>query len=334
MICAVVLNWNAPDETIACLQSLRRIEDSRLSSIVVCDNGSSDDSNSRILSWMQHAVPDSVPFIRASEMVMDNEICRSPVVLIANQANGGYAAGCNPGVLFALKNDFEYIWILNNDTRVHPDAATALLNFSGAHPDAGVIGSTLVDFDFRDRVQCTGGCYYSPLTTVFRYAEKGQSLPKAISTPLQKELDYVYGASMFIRSEVFRRIGMLSEDYFLFYEELDFCHRAQAAGYRLAWCPGSVIYHKQSRSFENLGTVNERECIANYHENLSTLIFTERFYPLLFPAACLLRFVGKILKIMIYNKHYLLHPLWDAYFDFFCLKSEKKHSRLSADRQR
>lgn len=317
MICAVVLNWNAADETIACLESLREMKDSRLSTIVVCDNGSTDHSIARIQSWGRQTLRYPVRCIRSSDIGVNMARYREPVVVIDNQANIGYAAGCNSGIRYALSKGCESIWILNNDTRFHPDAVTALIDFSRMHPEVGVIGSTLVDFDCRDCVQCTGGCYYQPLTTIFRYAGKGLGLIEAVSRPLEKELDYVYGASMFIRSEVFRRIGLFNEEYFLFYEELDFCHRAQAAGYRLGWSPDSIVYHRQSSSFDNLGTEKQREQIANYHENLSTLIFTARFYPHLFYAAAPFRFVGKFLKMVIYRKWYLLHPLCRSYADFF-----------------
>jgi GT2 family glycosyltransferase len=320
MICAVVLNWNAAEETIASLQSLLEITDKRLSTIVVCDNGSSDDSIGKIRSWAHRAGGHAVRCIRSPEVVVDKAVPHEPVVVIDNQANVGYAAGCNPGIRYALNRDFEFIWILNNDTRFHPDALTALTDFARMHPDAGVIGSTLVDFDDRNRVQCTGGCYYHPLSTVFRYAGKERLLSDVLSAPLEKELDYIYGASMFVRSEVFRHVGLLSEDYFLFYEELDFCRRARLADYQLGWCPGSIVFHRQSGSFENLGTKKRREQIANYHENLSTLIFTAKFYPHLFPAAGLFRFIGKFVKMVIYRKWFLLHPLCSAYADFFCRK--------------
>ena len=328
MICAVVLNWNAADETIACLESLQEMKDSRLSTIVVCDNGSSDSSLIRILSWARREGYGSVPCILPSEISEENIGCRQRLVLIDNQANIGYAAGCNTGIRYALINGFEFLWILNNDTRIHPDAVKSLMAFAEMHPRAGIIGSTIVEFDRRDRVQCTGGCFYSPVTTVFRYAGKGVLLIEALSRPLQKELDYIYGASMFVRSEVFRRIGLLNEDFFLFYEELDFCHRAQSAGYLLKWCPDSIVYHRQSKSFENLGTEKKRDRIANYHENLSTLIYTARFHPCLLPAACLFRFAGKFLKIVIYRKWYQLHPLFFAYVDFFTGRREDVISRM------
>lgn len=324
MICAVVLNWNGAEETIACLQSLFEISDKRLSTIVVCDNGSSDDSIGRIRSWAYRTIGHPIRGILSSEVNDDQFLLHESIVIIDNQANGGYAAGCNPGIRYALKRDFKFIWILNNDTRFHPDAVTALMDYAQTHPDTGVIGSTLVDFDHRDRVQCTGGCYYYPLTTVFTYAGRGRLLSEALSVPLDKELDYVYGASLFVRADVFRRIGLLNEAYFLFYEELDFCHRVRSAGYRLGWCSRSIVFHRQSGSFENMGATMRQERITNYHENLSTLIFTATFHPSIFYIACLLRFVGKSIKMVIYGKWYLLHPLCSAYADYFCRKKMAK----------
>ena len=318
MVCAVLLNWNAAEDTLVCLQSLLDLQDHRLSTIVVCDNGSTDSSVIQIISWAERIFGSSrVGRMKASglDTLLPEEAYR--FILIENQINLGYSAGCNSGIRYALDRKFEFIWLLNNDTRIHVHALTSLLACAAVSSDAGIFGSTIVDFNQHNRVQCAGGCYYWPLPTVFKYARSGRMLEDVLSVPLRKELDYIYGASMFIRSRVFDCVGLLNEDYFLFYEEIDFCHRARSAGYRLNWCPQSIIYHQQSKSFENIGTSKNRNRFANYHENLSTLIFTARFYPYLFPAACLFRFGGKMLKIAMRGDWYLIQPLLHAYVDFF-----------------
>jgi GT2 family glycosyltransferase len=306
------------EDTLICLQSLLELNDDRLSTIVVCDNGSTDSSVQKIIAWAKCALGSHrITQTTLSDMGINSPKGDCRLFLIENQINMGYATGCNSGIRYALHRDFQFIWLLNNDTRVHPDSLTALLACADTNANAGIFGSTVVDFYQHDRVQCAGGCYYWPLATVFKYARSGRKLDDVISIPLKKGLDYIYGASMFIRSDVLKRVGVLNEDYFLFYEEIDFCHRAQSAGYLLKWCPQSIVSHQQSKSFKNLGTSKIRDRVANYHENLSTLIFTARFYPLSFPVACLSRFFGKLVKMAIYGNWHLLQPLILAYVDFF-----------------
>ena len=93
-------------------------------------------------------------------------------------------------------------------------------------------------------------------------------------------LDYIYGASLFVRAEVFTRCGLLNEDYFLFYEEIDFCTRAKRAGFGISWCRDSIVFHKGSQTVGRVDSGDRGKiAFANYHENLSTLIFSKKFYP-------------------------------------------------------
>jgi GT2 family glycosyltransferase len=322
------------EDTLICLQSLLELKDNRLSTIVVCDNGSTDSSVQKIIAWAKQAFGSHLIAQTAmADMDVNNSDNDLRLLLIENQNNLGYAAGCNSGIRYALNRDFQFIWLLNNDTRVHPDALTALLSCAAINADTGILGSTIVDFYHQDRVQCAGGCYYWPLTTVFKYARSGRWLHEVISAPLNKELDYIYGASMFIRSDVLKCVGMLNEDYFLFYEEIDFCLRARSSGYHLRWCPQSIVAHQQSKSFKSLGALKIRNRVANYHENLSTLIFTARFYHWLFPAAFMFRFFGKLMNMVIRGDWHLLQPLFRAYIDFlrglmngkYALRSKPRH---------
>jgi GT2 family glycosyltransferase len=318
MVCVVLLNWNRPEDTLTCLQSLLDLKDDRLLTIVVCDNGSSDDSVQQIMAWAKcsfgsrHIAQTTLFDV---DLIWPKRDLR--LVLIENQKNLGFAAGCNPGIRFALNRKCQFVWLLNNDTQLHADALSSLLACAEKQPEVGIWGSAIVDYHQRNRVQCAGGCHYWPLTTIFKYAAGGRSLDDIVDHPPVKDLTYIYGASMFIRSSVFDCIGLLNEAYFLFYEEIDFCLRSKFAGYPVKWCPDSIVYHQQSKSFENFGQSRHRTRVANYHENLSTLIFTARFYPQLFLAACLIRFFGKVITIVLRRDWHLIQPLICAYMDFF-----------------
>jgi GT2 family glycosyltransferase len=317
--CAIILNWNGWQDTIECLESVLLLEPC-IETIIVCDNASSssDGSREKILSWAgKHYNSSSILVLD-----QDTDIARKPLpfqfVFIQNHSNLGYAGGNNTGIRFVLSQGaYEYVWILNNDTVVHPQALSGFLVYARSHADVGILGSTVVHFDRKDRVQCAGGCRYYPLTTIFRPLFENEILDDVLCHKPKVRLDYVYGTSMFVRVEVFERVGLLNEEYFLFYEELDFCERAKRAGFEIGWCPDSIVFHKGSSAIGRPDSSDrKRIAFANYHENLSTLKFTQRFYPWVLPIAMVCRFVGKLIMIAKRRELYLARPLIKAYLDF------------------
>ena len=133
-----------------------------------------------------------------------------------------------------------------------------------------------------------------------------------------------FGASLFVRPEVFHRCGLLNDDYFLFYEEIDLCTLATKEGFALYWCRESVLLHKGSNSVGKPDSGNRKKiAFANYHENLSTLLFTRGFYFWLLPLTLLFRFFGKLVVIGTRGDWYLARPLCAAYVDFFSGKNRR-----------
>jgi GT2 family glycosyltransferase len=308
------LNWNGWEDTLACLDSLAGLRRAEGLSVVVCDNGSTDGSCDRILAWAaERFPPDDVADLADGADGADARAVLARFVLVRNGANRGFAAGNNPGIRLALARGAEFVWLLNNDCAAEPDALAALLDCAGTAERPGILGSTVV---YRDSgtVQCAGGCVYNPATTVFRYVGHGLPLDRVLARPEPARLDYVYGASMFVRGEVFAIAGLLCEDYFLFYEELDLCARARRAGFGLAWCPGSVVRHAAGASVGRAGRGNGE--LACYHENLSTLVYTARFHPGLLPLAAAVRLAGKLAALCRRREFRLVGPLLRAYGAF------------------
>jgi GT2 family glycosyltransferase len=317
-ICTIILNWNNWQDTLECLESLFSLKPS-VRTTMVCDNNSSDGSREKILSWAEKKYgPSSIQTLTGGDSVHQKPSIY-PFIYVQNTANLGYAGGNNAGIRIALsKGCFDFIWILNNDTLVHENAISSFLRYARAHPEMGVYGSTLVYAGQPDVLQCAGGYRYHPLTTIGRPALGGKTLDEALLVNHPVKFDYIYGASIFIRTDVFEKIGLFNEDYFLFYEEPDLCLRAKQAGFGLGWCPQSIVYHKSSRTVGLPGVADKKKvAFANYHENLSTLIFTKKFYPTLFPFAGMFRFFGKLAMILARKDLHLVKPLLCAYRDFF-----------------
>jgi len=337
----IVLNWQGWEDTLVCLESLRQLTYRGFISLIVCDNASTNDSFSRILNWAQQ-------YYRPAQMAIFSqpplELLTSsvttyfesdfeprgakvvasfpslPFILIQTAANRGFAGGNNVGIRYALLTQaYQYLWILNNDTKVAPEALAALYDCATAQPQIALWGSTVLDYVQTDLVQCAGGCRYFPVLTRFKPVLGGYSLARLRQQPpASVKLDYVAGAAMFLRVAAMERVGLLNEEYFLFYEELDYTQRLKRQGYQIGWCPQSLVYHKGSASVGN-ATAGSREQLrrANYYENLSTLKYTANFHPRLLPWVIILRFILKSLVLLKRGDFYLFPPLWQAYRDFW-----------------
>ena len=226
----------------------------------------------------------------------------------------------------------ELIWVLNNDTVVDEHALSALLECAGRYPEVGIFGSTLVDYYRPNTVQLAGGCRYHPATTIMSNIWGGRSLNDVLREHGGDiHLDYVSGASMFCRAELFRQVGLLDERFFLYYEEVDLARRARAMGYSLGWCKDAVVYHKGAVSSGGRSPANAKESWrSNYHENLSTLLYTMKHHPRIVPLAASLRFLGKSLVYLMHGRWQLFSALVSAYRDAFT-GSQTTHSAKGQD---
>lgn len=212
-VCIVILNWNGWRDTLVCLDSLTDLDFKGFETVVV-DNGSTDDSISRLLQ-------------------------RSDITLLRSKENLGFAGGCNIGVRYALKRDFAYVWLLNNDTRVDPRALGTLVDCAETNPRIGAVGSMLCDFSTGD-VQAWGGGKVDFLTG--RIEHFRSSVPT-------DSIDFLIGASLLIRRDVLEK-GLILDDqtFFLYWEDTDLGLRIRKAGWMLAVASGSVVFHKESAS--------------------------------------------------------------------------------------
>ncbi len=217
LVFIVVLNYRSAQDTKRCVDSILRT-DWPAKSVIVIDNGSGDEGWGRL----RYTLPPTASLVALNE-------------------NLGYAAGNNVGVRMALERGADYVWILNPDTVVAPSALTWLVACFQLYPGAGIVGSRVyhggsdprsIWFDGADIDWTQGGA------TSHRPSGISQGLP---TRPFVT--DYVTGASMLIRSEVFAQVGLIPEDYFLYFEETDFNLRVQEAGWSTIVEPRSEIDH-------------------------------------------------------------------------------------------
>jgi len=229
----VIVNYRTADLTVDCLRSLeeevKRLGDVR---VVVTDNRSGDDSIEQI------------------RQAIDAHGWANWAELMPLSNNGGFAYGNNEAIGPALDSDEapEYVLLLNPDTVVRPGGVAKLLDFMRENPKAGIAGSRLEDPDG------------TPQRSAFRFHSLASELDnglrlgfvsrllthKAVAPPVRDdthETGWVAGASMIIRKTVFDQIGLMDEDYFMYFEEVDFCLRAKRAGWPCFYVPESRVVH-------------------------------------------------------------------------------------------
>ena len=259
----VVLNWNGWRDTDACLESLADL-DYPSYRVVVVDNASTDGSEAQLRA-------------------------RHPsVTLLQSGANLGFAGGNNVGLRYALEGGAEYVWLLNNDTLVEPDALTQLMAKMQRDPGLGLCGSTLIYEAQRGRVQALGGARYNRWLGSVRHLGQHQPRTQPINErAVEAQLDYLIGASLLVSKAFLESVGFMQDDYFLYFEELDWAARARGR-FRLGYAAKSVVYHKEGSS---IGGTDRAKTVKSYTADLYALKnrvrFTRRFYPYALPTVYL-----------------------------------------------
>lgn len=264
----ILVNWNNGHECVQCIDSLLGMATDNFD-IVVVDNDSADDSVAHILTWCQHPLPPPAGSQRPgvaygspagrhgvpAQVLEPSATLPTPatrgarVFIVPAGSNRGFAAGNNLGLRVAGLQAYSHFWLLNTDTVVQHRALPALLRRAAADPGIGMVGSTLLYFDAPDRVQALGGAWLDPrrmLTAHIGIDEPAALIPER-PAEVEARMAYVVGASMLVSAAFVRDVGPMQEDYFLYFEELDWAQRAQGR-YRLAYAPDSVVYHRVGRS--------------------------------------------------------------------------------------
>jgi hypothetical protein len=202
------------------------------------------------------------------------------LVLIRTGGNLGFAGGNNVGLRHVLaRGDAEYVWLLNNDTVIASGALEALLKRMAESPDAGMCGSTLLRYDAPDRVQARGGGWYCKWVGLpWHLGQLGRAGGTVDAGRVERRMNYVVGASLFVSRAFLEQIGLMCEDYFLFFEEADWALRSKGR-FTLTYAAESTVYHKVGRSIGTSSLPSRKSYACDYYSLRNRLYFTRRFYP-------------------------------------------------------
>lgn len=249
----IVVNWNSRDELNKCLASLKASGTKTAYQVIVVDNHSSDDT---------------VAFLHAHY---------PEVMVIANTENRGFAAANNQAL---GKTTSRYVLLLNPDTYVHRGALDELVNFMESHPDAAAVGPALRNEDGSP--QNTGVRFPTNWNILVEALFLDRVFPRSRVFGRHKELfadqdaprkvQYVQGACLMLRTEVARTIGDMDEQFFLYFEEVDWCKRMYDAGYSVYMCPSAVVTHFANAELGHF----DAHRLVHYHRSL--ILFYKKHY--------------------------------------------------------
>lgn len=230
----VIVSLNNKKLTLECIDSIQKEGSKVKKQIIVVDNGSDDGS---------------VEALRELKKKINN------FVLVENDGNYGYARANNQGI---KKAKGKYILLLNNDTLVKKNALGNLVEFAENTPDAGVIGSRLLNIDGSLQMSC----YHFPTITrairEYWFGAKGYFEKFAPRGKEPVTVDSVVGAAFLMTPKVVKRVGVLDERYFAYFEDIDYCRQTWKAGLKVYYLPESVITHYHGATFKKMATAKDR----------------------------------------------------------------------------
>lgn len=305
LVYILIVNWNGWSDTIECLESLFRSEYSSYR-ILVCDNCSQDQSVERIIDWAEGRLDPlvapgnplrdlSVPPVgkplryrvydrKDAEQGGEIADSDSQLIIVRTGANLGFAGGNNVGLKYALsRGDLCYAWLLNNDTVVDRSALAELVTRMKNVPAAGICGSKLIYYGDPTLIQAHGGGTYGRIGAASKaLGAMSHRDDIVMEDAVEASLDYIIGASMLVSRKFLTEIGLMCEDYFLYFEELDWAYRGKRK-FSMGYASRSIVYHKEGASIGSNADPTLKSELSDYYGVANRLLFTRKHAPLFYP---------------------------------------------------
>ena len=233
----IVLNWNCADDAIKCTESL--LKQTLLTDVILVDNHSKTESLKQLENFVSNK----------------ND---SRITLLKNDVNSGYSGGNNFGFKFALKNGYEYIGTLNPDAIADYKWTKNLVSSLDTNEEVGIVGGILARSD-KKHTDSTGDFY----TTWGIPSPRGRN-QLLTTAPKNEELVFgITGGGFITRSRVLKNIGLFDEEFFMYFEDVDFCFRAQLSGVKILYNPKAIAYHKISASTKKVPGLAVKQTFKN-----------------------------------------------------------------------
>lgn len=273
MIHIIIINYNGWEDSIECINSILKSTFKKFQ-ITIVDNGSPNCSSERLLDYfesissfvkMQHIVFNEGSFKVHfdSNQKSDDEIKFNKILFIESKQNLGFAAGNNAAIDYIFRNDAELpvsnklFFLLNPDTVIDPQILSIISEIK--------LDEFIASMEVRN--------YYNPSQLL---SSGGLKLNKPFSclksTKTLDEIDYVYGGALITTTKTIKKIGLFSTEYFLYWEETDYCKKA-----KLADVPLLLI--KDAYVLDKVGQSTGRGKLAHYYFIRNSFVFYKKYYP-------------------------------------------------------
>ena len=213
----IVLNENSRQDTLDCLRSLKHLTYPH-THVIVVDNGSTDGSVDAIQTQFPR------------------------ITLIATGENLGFTGGNNLGIQHAIEAGADYIMLLSNDAIIAPDMIEVMVAAMKADPSIGVTGPTIYDYDQPDNIWSAGGSINWKRGTTEMIGQGEED--KCQFGCANHQVDFVAGCALMARRETWEKAGLLDDQFFMYYEETEWCVRARRAGFKIAQVPLAMMWRK------------------------------------------------------------------------------------------
>ncbi len=299
-VAVVLVNYGRWDLTDRCVESLRKSRGVEISMVLV-DN----DSPGGVPPW-------------ADEM--------EDVRLLKLDENIGFAGGNNAGFREATREGAELVFFLNNDALVMPDTVARLARFMKNRPEVGIAAPAVFLESDPGTIWSAGGklvpwkMRYEQVDFPGESADTGEGL----------EVDFVSGCAMMVRSELFEKLGGFREDFFMYYEDAEFCGRARRAGAAVMVLPSATVLHDVAAS-----SGGELSPLALYYSERNRLLLAGRVLSPFERAVFLLykTLVAMVLtvKLPLTGHRGLSRWIWRGYLDGLTGKTGRRNVPAAVD---
>jgi GT2 family glycosyltransferase len=215
LIITIILNTNRCEDTLACLASLRMSLYPQ-NKIIVLDNSSTDGS--------VEAIHNRFPEVQ----------------IISLEENLGYAGNNNVGVELAIKQDADWVFVLNEDTVLDSECISRLIEVGESDPKIGVVGPMVYHYDEPDIIQSAGGMLGPYWESI--HLAKNEKYDSQFIEP--HSVEWISGCAIMVKRDAINQVGMIDQRFFYYWEETEWCMRIGKAGWRIIHVPSAKIWHK------------------------------------------------------------------------------------------
>ena len=289
----IIVNYNNPADTIECIQSLLCLNNKDVV-IILVDNSDDCGPVQTIKNWLNNPVKvETLSQIDTKHFDPNTKIAFSYFedkdigdillkdytgeVVIIKTTNRGFAAANNIALAALIKEDFPWIWLLNSDT-VAPGNAVSLFKEKVTELDTavGLVANKLCYYHNPEILQGLYGVYYPKYaSSIHAYAwQKDKDVQEPIK--LLKEFEYPIGASLFVKKEFVKDVGLMNEKFFLYFEEIDWVVRGNSKGWKAAFVSDVKVYHKEGASVKSGQKI--KSLLADMYSIRNKLLMTETYF--------------------------------------------------------